>query len=109
MIRMNRSWMLSGVLVPLFAAAFFVAAPQAHAVEWEDEYSDAEGEGPGTRFLKCRAEAHAAYNSCLADAYDSAERYGCDLAWNLDLLACDISLILDMSGLKAIMKVFGEE
>jgi hypothetical protein len=53
-------------------------------------------DGPGTEFLACRSTAHANYNTCLVNAWGWWGRYACDIAWGIDLFACDLELVGDL-------------
>ena len=51
-------------------------------------------EGPGTEWRSCRADAHGDMANCYHEESDS--RFGymmCNVAWELDLLGCDLDLI----------------
>jgi hypothetical protein len=52
-----------------------------------------EGDGPGTKFLECRDTAHDNYNTCLVTSISESDKYACDFAWGMDLIACDIELV----------------
>jgi hypothetical protein len=89
-----RRWVSSVFLITLFAAAL---APQPARGEIYDGISEGSS-GPGTRFLECRAESWANYNTCLMNATKESEMKACDLAWDLDNIACDIELAASLLG-----------
>jgi hypothetical protein len=86
-----RGWVSSVFLIALFAAA---AGPQPARADNFDYYEEPglADPGPGTRFLQCRAESWANYNTCLVNATKDSEKKACDMAWDLDNIGCDIEL-----------------
>jgi hypothetical protein len=88
----SRSWLWGVFAVSLVAGA--ITARPASAV-LEPALHDG---GPGTRFLECRAESWSNYNSCLMKAGAESEKKACDLAWDIDNIACDIELLSSIVG-----------
>jgi hypothetical protein len=90
-----RRWVSSVFLITLFAAAL---APQPARGEIYDGISEGPAPGPGTRYLECRAESWANYNTCLVNATKESEKKACDMAWDLDNIGCDLELAGAMLG-----------
>jgi hypothetical protein len=86
-----RQWVSSVFLIALFAAALAPQPARAEYVEYYEEMGLADS-GPGTRFLQCRAESWANYNTCLVKSSKESEMLACYLAWDLDNIGCDIEL-----------------
>jgi hypothetical protein len=82
-----RTWWVALAVVLGFALA---GGPVSATESVED--------GPGTKFLECRATAHANYNDCLVKSSKESERYACDIAWGFDLIDCDVSLVRSIIG-----------
>ena len=73
----------------LMAALAFLLSPfLLSAQEGGDD------DGPGTEWRQCRTDAHYDIANCYHE--ESENRFGymmCNLAWELDLLGCDLDLI----------------
>jgi hypothetical protein len=86
----------SGILWRLLALIALLAAVQLVGTTGEAWAYDGEEDGPGTRWLKCRDQAWADYNTCLMrDPYNSSNRAACYIAWDLDNIGCDVALVTE--------------
>jgi hypothetical protein len=98
----GRRW-LWPMLAVMLAVVAFTPDP---ASAWYEEYEIYDDGGPGTEFLRCRAQSWADLNTCLVRASTESDKRDCNWAFELDNIGCDIELVGNIVGglIKAIFK-----